>query len=233
MKHAVIVQHVPFEGPGHLAPLLREAGYRSTVYHPPQDEVWTIDPVHLDLLVLLGGPMSANDHLHDDAMDDALQLTRTALERGLPTLGICLGAQLMALAAGGGVLPMARKEIGLHPVTLTGDGRASPLRHIDAAQPVLHWHGEQIRLPPGARRLAETAQAAVQAFAPGPHALGLQFHLEAELDHLDAWTRPYAEELRAAGIAPAPLLEEAARQAPALRHTGRAVLGEWLRSLQA
>ena len=233
MKHAIIVQHVPFEGPGHLAPLLREAGYRSTVYHPPRDEVSTIDPADLDLLVLLGGPMSANDHVHDHAMYEVLQLARIALERGVPMLGICLGAQVMALAAGGEVVPMARKEIGLHPLTLTAQGQASPLRHIDAAQPVLHWHGEQIRLPPRAKRLAQTAQAEVQAFMPAPRALGLQFHLEAELDHLDEWTAPYADELRVAGIAPAPLLEQAAREAPALRATGRAVLGEWLRSLQA
>lgn len=177
--------------------------------------------------------MSANDYVHDDAMDDALQLTRTALKRGLSTLGICPGAQLMSLAAGGDVLPMARKEIGLHPVTLTGGGQASPLRHIDAAQPALHWHGEQIRLPPGARRLAQTAQAEAQASTPATRALGLQFSLEAELDHLDAWTRPYADEPQAAGIAPAPLPAEAARQTPALRHAGRAVPGEWLRSLQA
>jgi hypothetical protein len=78
-----------------------------------------------------------------------------------------------------------------------------------------------------------TCAAGVQTFMPAPRALGLRSHLGAELDHVDAWTVPYADKPRSAGIQPAPRPEQAAGEAPASRANGRAVPGGWLRSLRA
>lgn len=231
MKNAMIIQHVDFEDAGHLAPLLRERGYRITTYHSPADEVWSIDPLHVDLLIILGGPMSANDHVHDPAIADELRLATTAGERGIPLLGICLGAQIIALAQGGRVAPMPAREIGLAPLRLTDAGRGSPLRHLEGGQPVLHWHGESITLPPHAERLAETDACAVQAFRVGTRVLGLQFHLETELHRLHEWTEGHAGEVRESGVDAAALREAGRRQADAMGELCRRVMGEWLDGL--
>lgn len=233
MKDAIVIQHVGFEDAGHLAPLLRERGYRITTYRPPADEVWSVDPLHVDLLVILGGPMSANDHVHDPAIADELRLASAAGERGIPLLGICLGAQIIALAQGGMVAPMPAREIGMAPLRLTDAGRRSPLRHLPEDQPVLHWHGEAIDLPPHAERLAETDACAVQAFRVGTRILGLQFHPETDLRRLHEWTEGHAGEVRESGVDAGALLEAGHRHADAMQQACRRVLGEWLDTLPA
>lgn len=233
MKNAIVIQHVGFEDAGHLAPLLRERGYRITTYRPPADEVWSIDPLHVDLLVILGGPMSANDHGHDPAIADELRLACVAGERGIPLLGICLGAQIIALAQGGKVAPMPAREIGMAPLRLTDAGRDSPLHHLAGDQPVLHWHGEAIALPPHVERLAETDACPVQAFRVGTRILGLQFHIETELHRLCEWTEGHAGEVRESGVDAVALQEAGRRQADAARDLCRRILGEWLDALPA
>lgn len=233
MKNAIVIQHVGFEDAGHLAPLLRERGYRITTYHPPADEVWSIDPLHVDLLVILGGPMSANDHAHDPGIADELRLAGVIGERGIPLLGICLGAQIIALAQGGTVSPMPAREIGMAALRITDAGLDSPLRHLAHGQPVLHWHGESIGLPPHAECLAETDACPVQAFRVGSRILGLQFHLETALERLGEWTQGHAGEVRESGV-DAPAVQQAGRQqADAMRDLCRRVLGEWLDALPA
>jgi len=233
MKNAIVIQHVEFEDAGHLAPLLQERGYRVTTYRPPGDEVWSIDPQHVDLLIILGGPMSANDHRHDPAIADELRLASIIAERGIPLLGICLGAQIIALALGGTVAPMPAREIGLAPIRLTPAGLRSPLRHLPAGQPLLHWHGEAITLPPQAERLAETDACAVQAFRIGTRILGLQFHPEAELHRLREWTEGHAGEVRDSGVDAAAMLELAGQHDETMRVRSRQVFGEWLDGLPA
>lgn len=233
MRHAVVIQHVAFEDLGHIAPLLDARGYRVTCYRPPTDEVWTVDPAQLDLLIVLGGPMSANDHVHEGHIADTFRLVAAARARRVPVLGICLGAQIIALAAGGTVTPMPDKEIGLAPVTLSGAAHATPLRHLAAGQPVLHWHGEAITAPVDATVLASTDHAAVQAFILPGHVLGLQFHLEADLRRIREWTQGHAGEVREAGIDVAALHAAADVHDSALRATCHAVVDAWLASLPA
>lgn len=233
MKNAIVIQHVGFEDAGDLTPLLRERGYRITTYRPPADEVWSVDPLHVDLLVILGGPMSANDHVHDSAIADELRLAAAAAECGIPLLGICLGAQIIALAQGGTVAPMPAREIGMAPLRLTDAGRHSPLRHLPEDQPVLHWHGEAIDLPPHAERLAETDACAVQAFRVGTRILGLQFHPETDLRRLNEWTEGHAGEVRESDVDAGALLEAGRRHADAMSGLCRRMLGEWLDMLPA
>src|SRR5262249_51014029 len=115
---------------------------------------------------------------------DELELLRACLQQRLPTVGICLGAQLLASALGARVYPGPHKEIGWSPLSLTEAGAAGPLVALGAGLPVLHWHGDSFDLPAGATLLASTALYRHQAFALGPTILGLQFHPEV----LDAGT---------------------------------------------
>src|SRR5262249_50790545 len=122
------------------------------------------------------------------------------MRRNLPTLGICLGAQLMANALGARVYPGHVKEIGWGAIDLTPQGRSSCLRSLGDDGKVLHWHGDTFDLPEDAQRLASNANYENQAFAFGSNALALQFHLEAKPRQLEEWYVGHAAELAAARI---------------------------------
>ena len=145
-----------------------------------------VDPLAPDLMVILGAPVGVYD---DDAYPFLLEereLLQRRLAAGLPTLGICLGAQQIAASLGARVAPSGSKEIGFSPVSLSPQGSVSALRHL-ANIPVLHWHGDNLDLPAGAVVLASTELCPNQAFAIGPNILGLQFHPEADLSNIEAW----------------------------------------------
>lgn len=180
----LVVRHVPWEGPHRIRGAFADAPVRL------HDAFATAAPLpavtDVRAAVFMGGPMSANDHVRDAGLAAELAWMREALAAELPLLGVCLGAQLLALAIGGRVVPGARREIGFAPVDVLDDG--DPL--LGALAPsatVLHWHGEQIELPAGVRPLARSALSAVQAFRAGPAAWGLLFHAEADAALLEQW----------------------------------------------
>lgn len=169
------LQHVPFEGPGSIRRWLGAHGAKvsfTALYEggalPKADDV--------DLLIVMGGPMSANDEDAHPWLIAEKQLIGETIARGRRVLGICLGAQLVASALGARVYRNAVAEIGWFPVSVSEGGSAG-LAVPDGAR-VFHWHGETFDLPPGATRLASTLGCLNQAFEVGPHVLGLQFHLE-------------------------------------------------------
>ncbi len=232
-KTAWAVRHVSFEDLGVLDPLLQARGYRIRYLEAAHDDLSALDPTQADLLVVLGGPMGATDVDLHPFLRTELDWLRRRRQALLPSLGICLGAQLMAVAAGGDVRAMPRREIGMGPLTLTEAGRKSCLAALPAGAAVLHWHGDAIVLPDEAFPLASTAACAVQAFAlPGP-SLGLQFHLEADLRRIDAWTHGHAAELRAAALDPSRIEAEAALQANTLAAGAARVFEAWLDALPA
>jgi GMP synthase-like glutamine amidotransferase len=138
------------------------------------------DPADFDLVIAMGGPMSANDEAALPWLRDEKRFVAQAVERGVAVLGICLGAQLIASAMGARVYPNGQKEIGwfdIEAIAETSDLFAFPQR-----QRVFHWHGETFELPPGALQLARSAACANQAFQLGRRTIGLQFHLETTPD---------------------------------------------------
>ena len=133
-----------------------------------------------------------------------LDLLADALHRGLPTLGVCLGAQLLALAGGGAVYPgTAGPEIGWAPVALTeaaGDDLLLP--GLPAELTVLHWHGDTFDPPPAADLLAVSPRYRNQAFRCGARAWGLQFHLEIDQAAVAAFVAAFGADALAAGTTP-------------------------------
>lgn len=231
MKTALALRHVPFEDLGLLAPLLQQRCYAVRTHDAgvgPLEDSLHPEP---DLLVVLGGPIGAFDEAAYPFLADTLALLRERLARRLPVLGICLGAQLMARALGAGVAPMGHQEIGFAPLALTPAGAASVLAPLSHGTPVLHWHGDQFEIPPGAESLATTPLCPHQAFAVGMHALGLQFHLEADFSRIEQWLVGHACELAAAGVDLQALRAGAHEHGPALAQAARAVFGAWLDGL--
>jgi GMP synthase (glutamine-hydrolysing) len=228
---AIALRHVGFEDLGSFATPLEEAGYRIRYYDAGWDRLDEIDPLAADLLVVLGGPVGVYEAERYPFLAAELDLLRHRLAADRPTLGICLGAQLMAAALGAPVYPSGAKEIGWAPVTLTTAG-AELLGPLGRA-PMLHWHGDTFDLPPGCTALASTAQTPNQAFARGPHVLGLQFHPEVVGRGFERWLIGHAAELAGAGLDPAALRRDAITAAPALEQASAAWMRQWLLGIEA
>ena len=232
MPRAIAVRHVAFEDLGMLDALLVERGYAVEYRDAGVD---AIDPAELDsadLLVMLGAPIGAYDEAHYPFLRAEVEAARRRMTAPLPrpTLGICLGAQIMAIAAGVHVVPTGRKEIGYAPLALTDAGERSVLAELRGS-PVLHWHGDQFEIPSGSDRLADTPGFPNQAFALGPNLLGLQFHLEVDHTRIERWLIGHALELELAGIDPRNIREDAERFGPTLRAAATRAFARWLDGL--
>jgi GMP synthase (glutamine-hydrolysing) len=211
-----------------LGPLLAERGHEIRYLDVPTTDVGADDMLAPDLLVVLGGPIGVYETDRYPFLETEIEGVRQRLAAGRPTLGICLGAQLMANALGARVYPSGNKEIGWAPVTLTPAGTTSCLAPL-ARTPVLHWHGDTFDLPAGAVHLASTPLCRNQAFAVGNHALALQFHAEAAGRALEAWFVGHTCEIGATpGIGVNALRADTARHSAALIERGRACFDLWL-----
>ena len=227
MKSAVVIRHVHFEDLGSLAQPLREQGYSITMLDAGIDDLCNARLEQADLLIVLGAPIGAYDEVFYPFLLDELRLLRQRLAANRATLGICLGAQLMARALGARVSAMPRKEIGYAPLQLAAHPLLAPLDGVS----VLHWHGDQCDLPSGAQCLASTALCAVQAFALGNDALGLQCHLEADARQIERWLIGHASELHSAKLDPREIRQQAQSFGQALESAAQQVFSAWLQKL--
>ncbi len=220
----IAITHVAFEDLGSFAAPLRERGYtiryRQAGVAPLSPDEW----LGADLIVVLGGPIGVGDLQDYPWLQAEIDGLRTRLAAKRPTLGVCLGAQLMAVALGGAVAPSGRFELGWHPLSLAdAPGVLAPLAGI----PVLHWHGDNIALPEGLSSLASTDGTPCQAFAVEDYALGLQFHAEFEPQALEAWLVGHSVELRHAGVDLAALRQATALHGAALRDAAVLLIRHW------
>jgi GMP synthase (glutamine-hydrolysing) len=229
-KTAVAIRHVDFEHLGIIAPILNDAGYTARIADAGLDDLTSPEIANADLIVVLGGPIGAFEEAQYPFVADELRVLETRLASGRPTLGICLGAQLMARALGARVYPGPAKEIGWSELSLSEEGRASPLRHLSGV-PVLHWHGDTFDLPAGAVRLASTTICANQAFAIGRNMLGLQFHGETDAREIERWLIGHAAEIAATGLRPENLRRDSMQHGAKLRQAGTTLFSEWIARL--
>jgi GMP synthase-like glutamine amidotransferase len=187
------VQHDTDDGPGMIGEELLAAGCSIVVVRPDLGEpLPAVDAI--GGLVVLGGLMGVHDADHD-WLPVERALVVDAVQVGLPVLGICLGAQQVALALGGQVTTGPAPEVGVCPVTLTGKGRLDPVLGpeygglAEPAIPVVEWHGDTFTLPDGAVHLAATRAYPNQAFRVGERVYGLQFHAEVDRQMAEVWER--------------------------------------------
>ncbi|OKI02040.1 hypothetical protein A6A06_13115 [Streptomyces sp. CB02923] len=227
-RTVLILQHVEVEKPGLILDALDGSGLHLDIRNLIDAPAPSTDglPRVSDLagLVVMGGPMNADDTAAHPALKLERDLLADALRSGVPTLGVCLGAQLLARAHGLAVRTGAElgraSEIGwsaLHDVD-RDDPVVGPLADAPA---VLHWHGDRIAPAADTRVLARTSTTECQAFRAGPAAWGIQFHLEVTPGLLDEWLAEAsfaAEASDALGPdAAARLRADARAAAPALR----------------
>ncbi len=190
-KRILVIQNAACEHLGTLRPLLEDGFVTDTVIASEGGRV----PSSLDgysALIILGGPASANDP--DGYLRDEEKMIRTAFSKNLPALGICLGSQLMAKAAGARVTRGPRKEIGWYRVVITDEGMRNIFSGLGKEITVFQWHGDTYGLPDGAVPLARSELYPVQAFRYGG-AYGIQFHLEVSRDMVTDWLNQYRAEL--------------------------------------
>lgn len=172
-----VLQHVPFEDVGSMADWFRRHGAELRYTRFFEADAHLPKPEGCDLIVAMGGPMSVNDEAELPWLIEEKAFLRKAIDAGVPVLGVCLGAQLIASALGARVYPNAVAEIGWFPVwrtELIGEDCFTFPEHIE----LLHWHGETFELPEGATLLASSEACRHQAFQFGRRVIGLQCHPE-------------------------------------------------------
>lgn len=230
MGTVLVIRHLCFEDLGSLASAVAETGLTVRWVEAGVDDLTQIDATGAALVVVLGGPVSVFDTHQYPWLETEATWLRTRLHAMRPTLGICLGAQLMAAALGAKVYPGPAPEIGWAPLHLSVAGRQSALAPLDAAQTsMFHWHGDTFDLPDGATLLASTDTCLNQAFSWGHHALALQCHPEIDSARFEAWLIGHAFELSRRGLNPSILRAEAQDLGPRLREQARQVWRSWLR----
>lgn len=184
--HIHYLSHVPFEQLGAMEAWFRRRGM--PISHSLLFQGDSLpDSEDIDVLVVMGGPMGADDdHVHD-WMAAEKALIKACIGAGKKVLGVCLGAQLIARVLGADVTANEHKEVGWFPVYPTTAGKDDSIGKLFSPQAhVLHWHGDTFAIPKGAVHLLESKGCSHQAFRYGDHVLALQFHLELEADSATA-----------------------------------------------
>lgn len=228
-KTIYAIQHIAFEDLGALEDIFYQKGFRIRYFEAGVDDLTTA--LNYDgLTIILGGPIGLSDIEDYPFLKDEIRLLKNRLAENKPTLGICLGAQLIAHALGARVYQGEQKEIGWHCLDITPHlyNILHPLKDV----PVLHWHGDTFELPSQAMHLASSALYTNQAFSIGHNILALQFHIEVEHDTLEKWLIGHIGELRQTQINVPQLRQDNKKHALKLMLAAREVIQRYLEQIQ-
>ncbi|OGX38265.1 MAG: hypothetical protein A3C53_01615 [Omnitrophica WOR_2 bacterium RIFCSPHIGHO2_02_FULL_68_15] len=224
----LVIQQAESEAMGQLEPLCRELGIAWHVCRPYAGEAVPPATQPYDGVVVLGGPMNADDTGRHPFLADEVKLLQQAFRRELPALGLCLGAQLMAKAAGARITKGPAPEVGWFPVRLTDAGRQDPLlAGLPEEFMTFHWHEDTYDLPAKGVHLASSAQYPQQAFRLGDHCYAFQCHPEITPEIIERWAGETSSH------DPAPLREGIAQHGDAVAKTGRTILTRFLQHVIA
>ncbi len=231
MRRLLVFQHVSFEILGTLHPLLKARGFRIRYANFGRHPHARPEIDRYNGLVVLGGPMNVDDLERHPHLAVEVALIQQAVDQGLPVLGICLGAQLIAKALGAPVHANGGKEIGWHDVSPTLAAKDDPLFwDFGEGEKIFQWHRDIFALPAGAVQLATSQTCPHQAFRYGTNVYGLQFHLEVDERLIERWlTVPvHCAELDEGRIDPAVIRHETTLYLHRARHLSDQVFGRFI-----
>lgn len=198
----LVIQNAGLEGPGTIGEMLQSDGFTLHTILAKREKIPSLDH---SMVLVLGAPESANDDLQ--YLKDEMALIQNAVQKKIPTLGICLGSQLIAKALGARVYPGPKKEIGFYDNFKIDSGSNSRLFDgMTNPFSVFHWHGDTFDIPNGAKRLAYS-DLYNQAFQYGT-AVGVQFHFEVDSNIVSSWLDNTQENLNLPDIDPQKIRSE-------------------------
>jgi len=227
---ALAIVHETDTGPGVFGEAALDRGVSIDRWLISQEARPPADPGEYDAVMSFGGAQNADQVAEHRWLEIENAVLERLLEREVPLLGVCLGAQLLAQAAGGVVRPAAEPEIGWREVRLTEEAREDPvLGALPASFPALEWHSYEFLLPPGATPLAHSG-ACLQACRIGEHAWGIQFHAEVALADYESWIDHHRDDLGSgrSGLSAERLRMETRRGIKAWNDLGRGLCGRFL-----
>ena len=224
--------HEEFEDLGSFESVLKDRGWKIDLLDARTSGNVASVTEALDLLVILGGPMGVYESDRYPFLRAEIDLASRRLRQDLPTLGICLGSQIMAAALGARVHQGPVQEIGWYPIELECEAESDPVASRIASEDamVLHWHGDTFDLPAGAIPLARSHLYERQGFRIGKFGYALQFHLEVPPERIGEWTRAHAAQLANTPRAQSAAQIEAGarRHGPAMVRQARSFLSAYL-----
>jgi GMP synthase (glutamine-hydrolysing) len=218
---------------GHAGPALRAAGVElDERFLCEGDPLPALEDV--DGILAFGGDQSVLDIAADPVLGAEARLLREAVGRGLPVLGVCLGAQLLAHALGGSVARLPRRMVAWTPIEPLPAAAGDPvLGSLPADAHALHWNEDGFEPPAGAVELLRRPGGTAEAFRYGDRAWGVQFHPEVDPQNLEGWYRTGYQELSEAGVTEAQARAADARHLPGQRALSRALFGGFARVVAA
>ena len=193
----IFIKHIDIEGPGTIADFLEDNKIEYTVVDLSQGD--NVPKLHKDIqaVISLGGPMNVyEEEKYPFLKDEDVLLQKITVEGKVSVLGICLGAQLIAKAAGARVTKNHVKEIGWYKIVLNDNGQSDELfKGLPEIFKVFQWHGDTFGIPANGKRLAFSEFCQNQILKIGRNIYGIQFHVEITKDMIAQWSDAYKKEL--------------------------------------
>jgi len=188
MAKIIVIQHVAYEILGTMHALFKRQGMRMKYINFSRDPLRQVSVAGYDGMVILGGPMNADQVEIYPHLDTEIAMIQEAMTLNMPILGICLGAQLIAKANGAKVTKNNVKEIGWYDISPTEHGYHDPfIKHFKASEKIFQWHGDTFAMPKDAVLLATGQSCQNQAFRLRNNIYGFQFHLEVDEPIIERW----------------------------------------------
>jgi len=196
MKSILVIQHVEYEGLGIIEEILQKRGFEFELIISTKNNI-PKSARNYSAIIIMGGPMGVYEQSLYPFISDEIRLIKNCFDENIPVLGVCLGAQLVASAAGAKVYKGNQKEIGWYNLKLTEEGKSDFLfRGLPEEFPVFQWHGDTFDIPDNCTNLASSDLFPNQIIKVGENVYGLQFHLEVTEEMIKNWIMINDEELK-------------------------------------
>ena len=225
----LFIKHIDIEGPETLGEFFAARGYASQTIDLSRGEDLPTDFADIQAVVVLGGPMNVDEEDKYPFLRSENIFIEKILAAQIPYLGICLGSQLLAKAAGAKVTKNSVEEIGWSTVRLTSDGRTDPLfAGLNEDVLVFQWHGDTFAIPSVGKWLASSPECRHQALKVGSCAYGLQFHVEITDKSIIDWSEEYFKDTEVLRRRKTEMLQEYNRRKKEFHAIGEKIFNNFL-----